>query len=112
MPRPTLKPTEEQRRMVKSMAAMGIRQDEIARKLKIRTPKTLRAHFRDELDQGATDANFSVASVLYNQAIKGNTVAAIFWLKTRARWRDQSAPQYATAERPPFVVGLENGGPS
>ena len=112
MPRPRLKFTEEQRNLVKSMAATGIRQDEIARKLKIRSPKTLRAHFRDELDQGATDANFKVASVLYKQAINGNTVAAIFWLKTRAGWRDRSAPQYATAEPPPFVVALENGGPS
>jgi hypothetical protein len=109
MPRPRLKPTDEQRRMVKSMAAMGIRQEEIARKLEIRSPKTLRAHFREELDRGATDANYNVANALYKQAISGVTVAAIFWLKTRAGWRDRSVPEYATAEPPPFVVALENG---
>ena len=30
MPRPQLKPTEDQRRMVKAMAAMSIRQERIA----------------------------------------------------------------------------------
>jgi hypothetical protein len=110
MPRPRLKPTEEQRRMVKSMAAMGIRQDEIARKLEIRSPKTLRVHFRDELDRGATDANYNVANALYKQAMEGSTVAAIFWLKTRAGWRERSVPDHANVEPPPFVVALENGG--
>jgi hypothetical protein len=112
MPRPRLQPTEKQRRTVKSMAAMGIRQEEIAGKLGIRSPKTLRAHFREELDSGATDANYNVATALYNQAISGNTAAAIFWMKTRARWRDRSLPEYATAEPPPFVVGLDNGSQS
>ncbi|MGA2717221.1 MAG: hypothetical protein ABSG41_29435 [Bryobacteraceae bacterium] len=112
MPRPRLKPTEDQRRMVKSMAAMGIRQDQIAMKLGIRSPKTLSAHFREELDRGETDANYNVANALYNQAISGSTAAAIFWMKTRARWRERAVPEYATAEPPPFVVALENGGKS
>ncbi len=38
MPRPRLKPTDEQRRMVKSMAAMGTPQEQIARKIEIRSP--------------------------------------------------------------------------
>lgn len=112
MPRPRLRPTDEQRRMVKSMSAMGIRQDEIARKLDIRSAKTLRVHFRDELDRGATDANYNVASALYKEATNGNTTAAIFWLKTRAGWRERSAPELVTAELPPFVVALESRGQS
>ena len=109
MPRRRLKPTDEQRRLVKSMAAMGIRQDEIARKLEIRSPKTLRVHFREELDRGATDANYNVANALYKQATGGSTGAAIFWLKTRAGWRERSVPEHATVEPPPFVVALEPG---
>jgi hypothetical protein len=76
----------------------------------IRSPKTLRLHFRDELDSGATDANYNVANALYKQALEGSTMAAIFWLKTRG-WREGSVPDHATAEPPPFVVALENGGP-
>jgi hypothetical protein len=109
MPRPRLKPTDEQRRTVKSMAAMGIRQEEIARKLEIRSAKTLRTHFREELDRGATDANYNVASALYKQAMSGNTAAMIFWLKTRGGWHERSAPENVPFEVPPFLVALETG---
>ena len=45
MARPQFKPTDDQRRMVKSMAAMGIPHEQIAIKMGIRSPKTLRKHF-------------------------------------------------------------------
>lgn len=40
MPRPKLNPTDEDRRLVKSMAAVGTRQEDIARMVHIRSPKT------------------------------------------------------------------------
>ena len=58
MPRPQLKPTEEQRRLVKSMAAVGTPHEDITRKVGFRSPKTLRKHFREELDIGIIDANY------------------------------------------------------
>jgi hypothetical protein len=39
MPRPKLNPTEEQRRLVKSLAAVGIPHEDIARKIGFRSPK-------------------------------------------------------------------------
>ena len=42
MPRPKLKPTEEQRRLVKAMSALGIQQKRIALLLGFKSPKTLR----------------------------------------------------------------------
>ena len=33
-------------------------------------------------------ANAAIAGTLFSQAKKGNTAAAIFWLKTRARWKE------------------------
>jgi hypothetical protein len=51
-------------------------------------PKTLRKHYRDELDLGETKANAQVAGYLYNAAKGGNVTAQIFWLKTRAKWRE------------------------
>lgn len=60
MPRPKLNPTEEQRRLVKSLAAMGTLQSDIAKMIGIRSPKTLRKHFRMELDRGALEANSNV----------------------------------------------------
>jgi hypothetical protein len=102
MARPRFVPTDEQRRLVRSLAALGTRQEEIVRFLKLRSAKTLRRHFRDELDLAATEANAQVAKSLYQQAISGkHTAAAIYWLDHRAGWQD---PTRRSAAAPPFVV--------
>lgn len=85
--RPAHKPTEESKKMVESMAAMGIPQVDIARIVGIHK-ETLEIHYRAELDSGAPKANARVAQSLFNQAISGNVTAQIFWLKTRARWKE------------------------
>jgi hypothetical protein len=110
MPRPQLKPTEEQRRVVKSMAAVGIPHEHIARRLGIRSPKTLRKHFREELEVGMIDADYNVSKTLYKMATAGDHPAAtIFWVKTRGLIREKAANVGAVAP-PPFIVGLDAGG--
>src|SRR4051812_49884263 len=69
------------------MAAYGIPETDISRTVGV-DAKTLRKHYRDELDLGETKANAQVAGVLFNSARGGNVTAQIFWLKTRARWRE------------------------
>jgi hypothetical protein len=69
------------------MAAYGIPADDISRVVGI-DAKTLRKHYRDELDLGETKANAQIAGFLFNAAKSGNVTAQIFWLKTRARWRE------------------------
>src|SRR5213592_1470897 len=81
------KPDPVQRRQVEAMAAYGIPELNIAAVLGI-DPKTLRKHYREELDLGETKANAQVAGFLFNSARTGNVTAQIFWLKTRARWRE------------------------
>jgi len=81
------KPDPAQRRQVEAMAAYGIPEIDIAAVVGV-DPKTLRKHYREELDLGATKANAQVASYLFNAAKNGNVTAQIFWLKTRARWRE------------------------
>lgn len=56
--------------------------------------KTLRKHFRHELDSGHTKADTVVAQGLFKNATTatkafpgGIPLAQIFWLKTRARWK-------------------------
>jgi hypothetical protein len=54
-------------------------------------PKTLRKHFRDELDTGHIQATARVAGNLYRFATSSGgevVTAAIFWLKVRAGWRE------------------------
>jgi hypothetical protein len=75
------------RRQVEAMAAYGIPEYDIARVVGI-DPKTLRKYYYDELDLGATKATAQVAGFLFNSARNGNVSAQIFWLKTRARWRE------------------------
>lgn len=87
MGRPRHKPDPAQRRQVESLAAYGIPEPDIARVVGI-DPKTLRKHYRDELDLGETKANAQIAGFLFNAAKSGNVTAQIFWLKTRARWRE------------------------
>jgi hypothetical protein len=80
-------PDLAQRRQVEAMAAYGIPEPDISRVVGI-DPKTLRKHYRDELDLGTAKANAQVAGLLFNSAKNGNVSAQIFWLKTRARWRE------------------------
>jgi hypothetical protein len=81
------RPDAAQRRQVEAMAAYGIPADDISRVVGV-DPKTLRKYYRDELDLGETKANAQVAGFLFNSAKSGNVTAQIFWLKTRARWRE------------------------
>jgi hypothetical protein len=87
MGRPAYKPDDAQRRQVEAMSAYGIPENDISRVLRV-DPKTLRKHYRDELDMGSTKANAQVAGFLFNSARNGNVTAQIFWLKTRAKWKE------------------------
>ena len=72
------------------MAGYGIPEADIACVLEI-DPKTLRRHYRRELDKGHIKANSKVAENLYRKATgegREAVTAAIFWLKTRAGWRE------------------------
>ena len=69
------------------MAAYGIPEPDIARVTGV-DPKTLRKHYREELDLGEAKANAQVAGFLFSAAKNGNVTAQIFWLKTRAKWRE------------------------
>jgi hypothetical protein len=88
--RPPHEPTPQLRSQVESMCGFGIPADDIARSIGI-GPDTLRKYYREELDNGTTKANTAVAQSLYKKALGDGTsavTAAIFWLKTRAGWKE------------------------
>jgi hypothetical protein len=90
MARPAHRPEPFLKRQVEAMAAYGVPEDKIARVVGI-DAKTLRKHYRDELDTGQTKANSKVAESLYRKATgegAQSVTAAIFWLKTRAQWKE------------------------
>jgi hypothetical protein len=63
----------------------------------------LRKHYRTELDFGGVKANAQVAGFLFSSAKNGNVSAQIFWLKTRARWRESPTDINHTA-----IVGVHD----
>jgi hypothetical protein len=81
---PAFKPTDEERKLVEQMSAVGIPQESIC--LVVRDgidDKTLRKHFRRELDTALIKANAKVSGSLFNKAIAGDTSSIIWWEKTR-----------------------------
>src|ERR1700730_10560277 len=83
-------PEPQTRRQVEAMAAYGVPEADIARVIAV-DPKTLRKHDRQELDIGSVKANTKIAESLYRKALGDgaqSVTAAIFWLKTRAGWKE------------------------
>ena len=81
-------PTEAQRQTVQLHTTVGTDQETISRVIGI-DPKTLRKHYRDELDLAKCKANATVGGALFNKAKSGDTAAMIFWMKTQAGWREK-----------------------
>src|SRR5438445_6428571 len=75
---------------VRHLAGVGVAQDDIAKIIGC-APKTLRKRCRDDLDRGVAEANATVSGYLFASAKAGNVTAQIFWLKTRAQWRENAA---------------------
>ena len=83
-------PTTETRSNVKALASVGTTQEHIAIYLDIDV-KTLRKHYRRELDTALILANSNVAKSLYKNANDGNVTAQIFWLKTKGGWSEKKS---------------------
>lgn len=92
--RPPHIPTEGMRKMVSEFSGMGFRQDQIAKVMGI-SDTTLRKCYSDELHNGEVVATLAVARTLHSIATdpdhKGVTQAAMFWMKTRGKWKESSA---------------------
>jgi hypothetical protein len=90
--------------LVKQLAAVGVAQEHIARKVGIRSAKTLREHYREELDLGQVEANATIAGALFKKAKEGHVDAQKFWLTNRAGWGRCSGIAQSTPSIPPFIV--------
>lgn len=121
MVRPAYAPTDKDRASVKALAAYGVQQAEIASVMGC-TEKTLRKHFREELDTSAISANAKVAESLFKKATgdgPSSVAAAIFWLKSRAGWQEskedgagKKAQRQASAEARVNSGGRGSPGPA
>lgn len=89
MPRKLHAPTRTSKAEVRALAQFGVIESEIAKYIGI-DAKTLRKHYREELDKAHIKANVKVANSLFTCATKKENVSAqIFWLKVRAGWSEK-----------------------
>ena len=88
-------PTEQDLEYIRIHSSHGATPSEMAEALGISTATLHRAlrdggHIRllDAIKRGRQEASQQVANRLWEMAMNGNVVAAIFYLKARANWRD------------------------
>ena len=96
--RPAFKPTDEQREQVIALWSNGLPHIQIAQIIGC-APKTLRKHFRDELNTGKIQANAKVAGALYQSALEGNVKAQSFWLKTVGGWQETGRVEIVSEDK-------------
>jgi DNA-binding XRE family transcriptional regulator len=91
--KPPYEPGPEQRNLVAIASASGMKQEDIAKALGI-DKKTLRKHFREELDEGHAKVLASIKMTAYQMALSGNQPAmTMFILKTQCGWREVERQQ-------------------
>lgn len=97
-------PTDQSRAIVHRAAGLGLTREQIAVLMGI-GPTILNKHYHYELTTAVAFLNFNVANNLYSMAINQNhphsARSAMFWMKTRAGWRETTRHEH---------VG-EGGGP-
>jgi DNA-binding XRE family transcriptional regulator len=99
-------PTEHTRQLVSMYAAVGTTQEHIAKMLGVNF-KTLAKYYRDELDLGMAKANATIGGALFNKAKGGDTTAMIFWMKTRAGWREKQDVNHTSDDGTMTPKGLD-----
>ena len=108
--RPPYEPTEKDRLYVEKMVGLGLTQAQIG-KIMGMAEETIAKHFREELDSGEAKANSAVAQNLFNIATsreQGSVAAAIFWMKTRGKWREINHTELTGKNRGPIQVETAN----
>jgi hypothetical protein len=101
--RPPHQPDSGSRRLVEHHAAIGTPHQSIAKLLQL-SINTMKRHYAEELELGLARANAVVGGTLFNQAKAGNVVAAIFWMKTRAGWRETAKVEHAGVHGEPIEL--------
>lgn len=104
---PNFKASDEQRKLVRQLAGVGIPHEQIRLLVKDVNDKpvsqdTLVRHFADELEEGKVATIAQVAGKLVATALGAPspqaTTSQIFYLKTQAGWKETSVTEHAVAD--------------
>jgi hypothetical protein len=94
-------PTPETQRLVESSSGLGLPHESIAVLVGI-DDKTLRKHYRLELDMGKAKANGQIAKTLFQKATSGDTTSLIWWTKTQMKWSETVKAEVTGADGEPL----------
>jgi hypothetical protein len=97
------KSNEADRAKVRSMAAVGTSHALIAKRIGC-TAKELDRLYGTELRRAGPETMAMVGANLFAAAKAGNTAAIIFWLKTRAGWKETIRREISGADGIPIVI--------
>ena len=90
-------PSVENKRLVETSAGLGLPHEQIGALIGI-DDKTLRKHYRTELDVGKAKASAQIAKTLFNKAQGGDTTALIWWTKAQMRWAETQKQEITGAD--------------
>ena len=94
--RPAYKPTEDDRKTVSLMCAVGIPHEGIALCIGDGIDdKTLRKHFSKELATSKIKADVKMAGSLFQAGIAGNVNAQKWWTMSRMGWKEKSEIEHS-----------------
>jgi DNA-binding XRE family transcriptional regulator len=84
-------PTDQERNLVRILAACGITQEDIADALGV-SRRVLARRFGAELENGAKTVHAKLAAKAVSMALAGDKTMLCFVLKTKFRWRERDGP--------------------
>jgi hypothetical protein len=93
-------PNAENKRLVETSAGLGLPHEQIGALIGI-DDKTLRKHYRSELDVGKAKASAQIAKTLFNKAQGGDTTALIWWTKAQMKWAETQKQEITGADGGP-----------
>lgn len=96
------KPTMREAHNIKIMLSAGLTNQQIAGVIGV-SPATLALRCKELLATGADLANAKVASKLFQKCMKGDTIALLFWTKTRMGWSEKQKVEHTGADGGPIV---------
>lgn len=94
--------TAEQAKRIHTLSGIGMNIDQIAR-IENLSESTLKRLYQKELTEGREAAISNVSKTAYQMAMSGKVPAmTMFWLKTRARWREVHAIEHSGPDGKPI----------
>jgi hypothetical protein len=95
--RPPFKPTDEQRKYVSQMIAVGIPQEQVARAIVEGgiAVETLQKHFDEEIATASIKANAKIGGAAFNKAVGGDPQMIKWWTATRMGWKETQAHEHS-----------------